>query len=134
MKDGKQYLVSGKYTYYHYMQDGFDDNGWGCAYRSLQTLCSWFKWQGFSTNAVPDHRDIQRYLTSIGDKPSSFVGSKQWIGSTEVSMCLDGFMNVVSRILRADSGAEIATHAPTLVRHFETQGTPIMIGKFMFCY
>jgi len=24
------------------MQDKFDDNGWGCAYRSFQTIVSWF--------------------------------------------------------------------------------------------
>lgn len=126
--DGKQYLVTGKYTYYHYMQDGFDDNGWGCAYRSLQTLCSWYQWQGYIERDVPTHKEIQKYLFDIGDKPSSFVGSKQWIGSTEVSMVLDGLFHIVSRILRVESGSELSQHGPTLARHFETQGTPIMIG------
>lgn len=126
---GRQYIVNGKYTYYHYMQDNFDDNGWGCAYRSLQTLCSWFRWQGYTERTVPTHREIQKYLVDIGDKSSAFIGSKQWIGSTEVGMCLDGFMNIVSRILRVETGAELSQHGPTLVRHFETQGTPIMIGK-----
>lgn len=128
VKDGKLYLVQGKYTYYHYMQNGFDDNGWGCAYRSLQTLCSWFNWQGYSEAAVPEHRDIQSYLVDIGDKPHTFIGSKQWIGSTEVSMCLDGFRKMTSRILRVESGGDLAQQGPTLARHFETQGTPIMIG------
>ena len=36
-------LVQGRYAYHHYMQDNFDDNGWGCAYRSLQSIISWFK-------------------------------------------------------------------------------------------
>lgn len=126
--DGRQYLVRGQYTYYHYMQDGFNDNGWGCAYRSLQTLCSWFRWQGYSEAPVPDHRDIQKYLVRIGDKPHTFAGSKQWIGSMEVSMCMDGFMGVQCRIVRVDSGAEMAGQGAALVRHFETQGTPIMIG------
>lgn len=40
-------LVRGKYEYYHYCQNKMDDNGWGCAYRSLQTLASWFKLQGW---------------------------------------------------------------------------------------
>jgi len=43
VEGGTKYLIWGNYTYHHYMQDGFDDNGWGCAYRSLQTLLSWFK-------------------------------------------------------------------------------------------
>lgn len=126
---GRQYLVAGRYTYHHYMQAGFDDNGWGCAYRSLQTLCSWFRWQGYSEAPVPDHRSVQRYLVEIGDKPHTFVGSRQWIGSMEVSMCMDGFMGVQCRIMRVDSGAELASRGPELVRHFETHGTPIMIGE-----
>lgn len=36
-------LVQGRYAYHHYMQDNFDDNLWGCAYRSLQTIISWFR-------------------------------------------------------------------------------------------
>lgn len=127
---GRQALVNGPYTYHHYMQDGFNDNGWGCAYRSLQTLCSWFRWQGYTEEPVPDHRQIQKYLVRIGDKPHTFAGSKQWIGSMEVSMCLNGFMGVQCRILRVDSGADLADHGSTLVRHFETHGTPIMIGMW----
>lgn len=42
---GKVVLVKGNYEYYHYCQNKMDDNGWGCAYRSLQTLASWFKLQ-----------------------------------------------------------------------------------------
>lgn len=40
---GKIATVRGKYVYYHYMQDNFNDDGWGCAYRSMQTIFSWFK-------------------------------------------------------------------------------------------
>lgn len=125
---GKQYLVSGKYSYHHYMQDNFDDNGWGCAYRSLQTLCSWVRFQGYSEHPIPTHNDIQKYLVSCGDKPSNFIGSRQWIGSTEVSMCLNEFMKVDSKIMFVKSGGELAQNGPELAMHFEIQGTPIMIG------
>jgi len=40
---GKLSIVDGLYSYHHYMQNNFDDNGWGCAYRSLQTIISWFR-------------------------------------------------------------------------------------------
>lgn len=30
---GKITTVKGMYDYYHYTQQGIDDNGWGCAYR-----------------------------------------------------------------------------------------------------
>lgn len=54
------HLVQGSYVYHHYMQNHFDDNGWGCAYRSLQTIVSWFRCQGYSGKPVPEHRDIQQ--------------------------------------------------------------------------
>lgn len=44
VKDGQISIVKGTYTFYHYGQGGFNDHQWGCAYRSLQTLYSWFKY------------------------------------------------------------------------------------------
>ena len=31
--NGEIAIVDGNYSYHHYMQDHFDDDGWGCAYR-----------------------------------------------------------------------------------------------------
>jgi hypothetical protein len=31
--EGQAVLVQGNYDYCHYLQDGEDDRGWGCAYR-----------------------------------------------------------------------------------------------------
>ncbi|XP_075972965.1 UFM1 specific peptidase 2 [Anticarsia gemmatalis] len=121
-------LVRGRYTYHHYMQDNFNDDGWGCAYRSMQTIFSWFRYQGYTTVEVPTHKDIQQCLVKIGDKPSSFLGSKQWIGSTEVMFCLETLLGVQSRIIFANTGAELQSYAPELVHHFQTHGSPIMIG------
>ena len=30
-----------EYEYWHYNCDRFDDRGWGCGYRTLQTIASW---------------------------------------------------------------------------------------------
>lgn len=106
-----------------------DDNGWGCAYRSLQTLASWFVLQGYSDKAVPTYVDIQKCLVDIGDKPANFVGSKQWIGSTEVNFVLNTLLGVTSKILYVSSGDEMASKGPELVYHFENYGSPIMIGE-----
>ena len=38
----------GEYVYYHYLQDSFNDKGWGCAYRSLMTILSFFKYLGLN--------------------------------------------------------------------------------------
>ncbi|XP_058129611.1 ufm1-specific protease 2 [Anopheles ziemanni] len=127
--DGKTAVVDGAYTYHHYLQDDFDDKGWGCAYRSLQTLVSWFNIQGYSANAkIPSHTEIQKCLVRVGDKQPNFVGSRQWIGSTEVSICLNEFVGIDSRIQHVASGAELVSLGRELLHHFHQQGTPIMIG------
>ena len=65
-------------------QDRASDDGWGCAYRSLQTIVSWSRLQGYTSAATPSHAEIQEALVALNDKPASFVGSRKWIGSMEV--------------------------------------------------
>ncbi|KRZ94479.1 Ufm1-specific protease 2, partial [Trichinella sp. T8] len=120
--------VYGLYEYYHYMQDGFDDRGWGCAYRSLQTIWSWFILNGYTEKPVPNHRQIQQALADIGDKPKSFVGTKQWIGSMELSYCIDHLLGITCRTLSLSSREELTDWAEELRRHFHSAGTPVMIG------
>ncbi|XP_064595334.1 ufm1-specific protease 1-like [Liolophura sinensis] len=126
-------LVKGSYHYYHYGCDGFDDRGWGCGYRTLQTLCSWVKGQmsvkGQGQIAeVPSLPEIQKTLMKIGDKGQDFVDSKQWIGSVEVCLCLDTLYDVPSKILHITSGDDLASHISTLVKHFDQMGSPVMMG------
>ncbi|XP_066517555.1 ufm1-specific protease 2 [Hoplias malabaricus] len=128
VEDAKLYVVRGMYSYYHYMQDRVDDNGWGCAYRSLQTICSWFQQQGYTERAVPTHREIQQALVDVGDKEPPFVGSRQWIGSIEVQVVLSQLLDVTSKILFVSQGSELASKGRELANHFETVGTPVMIG------
>lgn len=44
----------------------FDDRGWGCAYRSLQTIVSFFLLNNYTTKPVPSHRQIQQTLVDMG--------------------------------------------------------------------
>uniref|UniRef100_A0A3Q2WM59 Ufm1-specific protease 2 n=2 Tax=Haplochromini TaxID=319058 RepID=A0A3Q2WM59_HAPBU len=128
LDNGKVYLVQGIYSYHHYMQDRVDDNGWGCAYRSLQTICSWFQQQGYVELPVPTHKEIQQALVDVGDKQASFVGSRQWIGSIEVQAVLSHLLGLTSKILFVSQGAELASKGRELANHFLTEGTPVMIG------
>lgn len=64
----------------------------------------------------------------MGDKPKNFLGSSKWIGSMEISFCLSQMLNVDCKILSVSKGSEIADKARELQYHFETEGTPIMIG------
>lgn len=121
-------IVKGYYAYHHYMQDHIDDSGWGCAYRSLQTIVSWFRLQGYFQSAVPTHTEIQEALVACGDKPASFVGSNKWIGSNEVGFVLNQLFGVTCKMLFVSSGAELSSKGRELEHHFKTQGTPVMIG------
>ncbi|KAG0450047.1 hypothetical protein HPP92_026958 [Vanilla planifolia] len=127
-------MIDGSYEYFHYFLDGIDDNGWGCAYRSLQTIVSWFRLQHYTSVDVPSHRDIQQALVEIGDKEPSFVGSREWIGAIELSFVLDKLLGVSCKILNVRSGAELPEKCRELARHFELQGTPIMIGGGVLAY
>lgn len=80
---------------------------------------------------MPSHKEIQQCLVDIGDKPANFVGSRQWIGSMEVSFCLETMLNVTSRIMNVSSGSELADAGIELSRHFATHGTPVMIGLLL---
>jgi hypothetical protein len=62
--------------------------GWGCGYRTLQTIASYLSLQqqqpGKKAGQVPSLKEIQETLVAIEDKKKSFVGSREWIGSFEV--------------------------------------------------
>jgi len=132
--DGTPHLVRGDYLYYHYGQDSIDDKGWGCSYRSLQTLCSWFQLQHYTTKLVPSHTEIQEILVTIGDKQADFVGSKNWIGSFELSLILDHLFGVQCKIMHLNSGLEFPSKVREIIRHFDTEGTPVMIGGGVLAY
>ena len=131
---GTLHQIQGAYEYYHYMQDNIDDSGWGCAYRSLQTICSWLKMQGYTARDPPSHQEIQKTLVALGDKQASFVGSKNWIGAIELGYVLDSLYQVECKIITVSDGAEMASVARQIGQHFDTQGTPIMIGGGVLAY
>lgn len=125
---GKTYFVSGNYKYYHYLCDGFDDRGWGCGYRTLQTICSWMSENVNSEVKVPSIREIQDILVQLEDKPYSFLGSRQWIGSFEVCLVIDKLYDIPSKIVHVNHGDELKTIVDTLVSHFDKFGSPVMMG------
>ena len=98
-------------------------------FRSLQTLISWFKHQGYANTPIPTHEQIQKCLVDIGDKERSFIGSRQWIGSTEVGFVLETSCQIQSKFLSLSSGEDLENKGRELANHFKTNGTPIMIGE-----
>ncbi|XP_022092880.1 ufm1-specific protease 1-like [Acanthaster planci] len=126
-------MVTGDYLYYHYGCDGIDDRGWGCGYRTLQTLCSWVRFRKLKLNqdsrqTEPSLREVQEALVAMGDKKPSLIGSKEWIGSYEVCICIDHFYDVPCKILHVNSGTELIDKIPDLLQHFQEVGSPVMMG------
>lgn len=134
MVPGKKTAVKPNYIYFHYKQDGANDEGWGCAYRSLQTLASHIVLNSNNLGFIPDIRKIQEILVNIGDKPFSFIGSREWIGSFEVSFVLKKIFNIDCNILHAASGNQMVELVPALRNHFQNIGTPVMIGGGSLAY
>lgn len=46
----------------------------------------------------------------------------------EISFCLNKMLNIESKIISLSKGSELAQRARELQYHFDTEGTPIMIG------
>lgn len=47
-------------------------------------------------------------------------------------MCLEHLLSVTSKIMFVNSGAEMHSKGRDLLHHFQTQGTPVMIGRLTF--
>ena len=125
-------LVAGDYQYCHYLYDGQDDRGWGCGYRTLQTIISWLRNNSSSHQHrdlnIPSLRRIQDILVEMGDKPASFAGSKEWIGSVEVGLVIDQLFDVPCKILHSRSGHDLQTLFDEVFVHFQDKRCPIMMG------
>ena len=123
------------------------DAGWGCAYRSGQTLASWLalhpREQGPSPPppapaafAPPTHAAMQAALVELGDKPPAFLGSAAWIGAAELGFVLDRLAGATCRIVPVRRGADLGgpAVARALAAHFQAQGAPVMVGGGVLAY
>ena len=72
----------------------------------------------------------------MGDKEKDFVGSSQWIGAVEVSMCVNYFTNdaIECKIVNVSEGSLLVRKATELRSHFLTHGTPVMIGGDVYAH
>jgi hypothetical protein len=127
-------LCQGQYLYYHYGCDKQDDRGWGCGYRTLQTMCSWVRHHysarssSLKSSPVPSIVQVQQALVEMGDKPESFMNSRQWIGWFDACLVLDHLYDTPCKILHIEKGSDTQRFLPELHQHFITVGTPVMMG------
>ena len=125
-------MLQDGYEYFHYNVDGYQDSGWGCAYRSIQTILSWFMNNYQVVEQVPSIPEIQRCLKENDYACSDLdIGSKKWIGCIEAGTVLREFSNgsITCRILTAFTIEELSgILRTTVVGHLLEVGSPVMIG------
>ena len=75
-KKGRTAVIKGACTFFHYLCDGVDDKGWGCGYRTLQTLCSFCHHHGNHVCHPIDETmmkvDHDKSTTGEGESPRVF--------------------------------------------------------------
>lgn len=127
LNKGSTFLSKETYNYYHYCCDESKDSGYGCGYRTIQSICSMLK-NRLGKGEVPSIKNIQEILVKIGDKPQTIIGSRDWIGSVEASYIFDELFGIPSYLIHIPSGENIASKTKEMVDYFTTQGGLIFMG------
>lgn len=133
--DGKTFLTHENYDYYHYCCDQSSDAGFGCGYRTIQTICSMLreklgKFDGkiYRLLQIPSIRNIQEVLVKIGDKSNKIIDSRDWIGTVEGSYIFDELFSTPSYLIHISSGERISSKKKEIVDYFTSQGGLIFMG------
>jgi hypothetical protein len=112
------HLLQRPARYYHYGL-GHADHGWGCGYRTVQSILSWL-----SAEPAPSISAMQDLLK----RAHAFQGERGWIGVQEAVILLDELHDCQTKVLPLASGAEAGAHLAELAAHFDGGGGPIMVG------
>ncbi|XP_953439.1 uncharacterized protein TA09880 [Theileria annulata] len=128
-------MVQGNYQYYHYTQMGVNDTGWGCCYRSLQLVCSWYLLGYHTTKLVPTHSKIQEVLkeNDVSHKDLK-VGSNTWIGTVECGYFLNWYLGYMYKTLYLNDVSEFRNYNVVIADHLKSQGTPVIVGAGAYAY
>lgn len=102
--------------------------GWGCAYRTLQTMCSMLKFKLGNEIKIPSIKQIQEILLKIGDKEASFVGSRDWIGGVETCYVIDELFNVSCYLHHITNDEKLSSKKTEIVNYFKNHGGLIAMG------
>ena len=86
------------------------------------------------TSKVPSIPEIQATLVKMGDKKEKFLGSRDWIGAFEVSFVIQKEIGFACNIKYIPIGDQVISLLSDFKHHFQTVGTPIMIGGGVLAY
>lgn len=76
----------------------------------------------------PALKQIQEILVRIGDKDSTFVNSRDWIGGAEICYVIDELFNVPCYIHHISSHERLSSKRTEIVYYFKTHGGLIAMG------
>lgn len=129
------YQCYGDFYYYHYNHDNFKDIGWGCTYRSLQMVLSWYLINNYTNKHVLSIPEIQDFLKQNDPTYSNLeIGSKNWIGTVEASYILLMYLGISCKLKYFYDIEEFLRCYDTISLHFQEVSTPIIISIGDYSY
>lgn len=102
--------------------------GWGCAYRTLQTICTMLREATGKEVVTPSIKQIQEILVRIGDKERCFINSKDWIGGAETCYVIDELFQIPCYLHHVSSHESLSSKKTEIVEYFKTHGGLIAMG------
>lgn len=78
--------------------------------------------------SVPSIKQIQEVLVGIGDKESSFAGSRDWIGAAETCFVIDEIFQVPCYIHHIAYNEKISSKKTEILNYFKVHGGLIAMG------
>ena len=133
--ESEKYSHATSVTFFYYNCDGFNDFGWGCAWRCIQTCASalnlfptfneLYQTYRLDKRAVKEWAEPgygMRYFDNIGAPSSQLVLYKRDKGTnkTPTKYC--------------DKVSSFSNLRDMMLQHFETHGTPIMADDEMYAF
>ncbi|KAH8584437.1 cysteine protease [Cryptosporidium sp. chipmunk genotype I] len=129
------YQCHGDFYYYHYNHDNFKDSGWGCTYRSLQMVFSWYLVNNYTNKHVLSIPEIQDFLKQNDPTHSNLeIGSKSWIGTVEASYLLMMYLGISCKLKYYYDIEEFLKEYDTISDHFQKISTPIILSIGDYSY
>eukprot|EP01080_Neovahlkampfia_damariscottae_P008656 gene8656-603_t len=145
-------VVCTKTDYFHYDSCNETDQGWGCAYRVLQSILSnlYYKQKKETKNTghiIPSIYEIQLQLEKIKLFKKKDVGSNKWIEPPEIALYLQSlsincdeavFYNPLNKQELKKESTKIYHNFEELITkfysHFEKNKTPIIFDDSIYAY
>lgn len=118
--DPPAHLVRGKLRYMHYGAQDFADRGWGCGFRTTQTMLSWL-----------DPRSPPPSIPECQTAIPGYAGPREWMGVSDAVAILDCFHAcpvIVRHTPARRSAGALGALVAELARHFDSGGGPVMVG------